>query len=169
MGRLPKKIQERKDATIMKLKLEGHTNLEIAKHVGITAKDDVAKSLVSQAIKRITNSESFADVLDQYGATDKIVIETAVKCLNAGKEIRVQNAEGAEDGSILIADWPTRLKAAEMIGRWKGWDKLTLQGQDGKNFQVEVTVTEALKKIYGLTSDGVKQIRAANPPEVEEE
>jgi len=134
-----------KDAKAMRMKLDGKSNTEIAHALGHKAgTKNSGEAAVSRRLSRVKKSLALPDLLDKYGASDKVVIETAVAATQANRvisavvmtksdnaEVKTKKATARDCDFIEVPDHDVRLKASALIAKWKGWEKLTLQGPDG--------------------------------------
>lgn len=132
-----KKQTNPKDMVAMKMHLEGRSNSQIANALGHKNKDKAsASAAVSRRLKRVKDADALVEALEKYGATDKVIIQTVMECLVAKHPVNVivHGGEMNERELIDAPDYQVRLRAAELLGRWSGWDKshLNLNLGDGK-------------------------------------
>ena len=136
-----------KDAKLLRLHLQGKKHKEIAKALGRKNKDrNSAEASVSNSLRRI-KAHDLGYLLNRYGATDKAVITTAVAGLKA-METKFATFEGRITDHEDVISHGIRLKSAELLGKWKQWEKVTLQNPDGTALRF-AQAEEALAKVYG--------------------
>lgn len=86
------------------------------------------------------------ELLDAEGLTDKVLAEPLKNGIKAQRPI-VATWEGKITDRIDIEDHPTRLKAAELIGRMKGVfiDRHELTGKDGGDIILQINSSKGKK------------------------
>ena len=117
-----KKGIDPKDAAAFGMKMRGASNAQIAKALGHkSGTKNSAEAAVSRRLRRVKDSDALVEALEKYGATDQVIIQTVMECLVAQHTMVARNPEG--DEVIKSPDYQVRLRAAELLGRWSGWDK----------------------------------------------
>ena len=120
-----------------------------AKYAGCISKSVSGLSHQGNAILN-TLQLSMPELLNAQGLTDEALAEPLKNGIKAQKAI-VATWEGKITDKLWIEDHPTRLKAAELIGRMKGVfiDRHELTGKDGGDIILQV-------KPAGKVKSGVK-------------
>ena len=122
-----------------------HNGAAAAKYAGSKGKNGnslkVAGSLILTSLNLL-----MPELLNAQGLTDEALCEPLKNGMKAKKPI-VATWEGKITDRINIEDHPTRLKAAELIGRMKGVfiDRHELSGRDGGDIVLQVRPAGAKK------------------------
>jgi hypothetical protein len=128
-----------KDAKAMVLKLKGKSNEEVAKILGHKCTTpESAQVAISKRVRRGKESEGFQALMNRLGATDEKIVNTALAAM-AAKETKIATFEGKITDTKEFTDHGMRLKAAELLGRWKGIDKAP--APEEKPMELKVTLT----------------------------
>lgn len=143
------KLKQRK---FLKHYSQHHNLAQAAKYAGSKGKD--CKSLSDCGRKLLESlGFSFQEKLNLEGLTDEALMET-IKEGSKAKKPFVATWEGKITDIKELDDHPTRLKAAELIGRMKGVfiDRQELTGKDGG----DITISYAPSKIATKKNKSIK-------------
>jgi len=115
-----------------------HSLIEGAKASGSKGKDNKSLSVIGHGILRSLNL-SMPELLDAEGLTDQAMAKPLQDGLAADRSV-FATWEGKFTDEKIIPDHPTRLKAAELIGRMKGVfiDRHELTGRDGGDIILQI-------------------------------
>jgi hypothetical protein len=134
-----------KDAKAMIMKLQGKDNPTIAKALGHKNNSPAcASAMISRRIKRAKESEGFQALMNRLGATDEKIVNTALAALEA-KDTKIASYNGMITDTMEVTDHGMRLKAAELLGRWKGIDKAPAPEEKPMELKVTLTVEKSNK------------------------
>lgn len=144
-----------KQRKFWKCYLETHSLSKSAKYAGCNA---TSLSNLCHHGETILNSLqlSMPELLNAEGLTDKALAEPLKAGIKAQKPI-VATWEGKITDKLWVDDHPTRLKAAELVGRMKGVfiDRHELTGKDGGDIILHINPSKSKRgaKTINLDND----------------